>query len=180
MTERKIRFALNDVNDSGRVRLWLEGRIDRLELHPGRGATVRKLRVLDYKNSRNAKRYREMVDAEGAQFGWTDFQLPVYLMGALSEFGERLAADATLEAGYLVLRNREKEQVAPVERALVDLSPERRAAAIKANEYPIAERIVALVDEALAGRFDVDPRRCDDWCPYRTVCRYYKTAEPGA
>jgi len=180
MTERKIRFALNDVNDSGRVRLWLEGRIDRLELHPGRGATVRKLRVLDYKNSRNAKRYREMVDAEDAQFGWTDFQLPVYLMGALSEFGERLAADAKLEAGYLVLRNREKEQVAPVERALVDIEPERRAAAIKANEYPIAERIVALVDEALAGRFDVDPRRCDDWCPYRTVCRYYKTAEPRA
>jgi len=27
-----------------------------------------------------------------------------------------LTADATLEAGYLVLRNRDKEQIAPVER----------------------------------------------------------------
>jgi len=180
LTEHKIRFALNDLADPGRVRLWLEGRIDRLELHPGRGGAVRGLRVLDYKNSRNAKRYRQMADAAGAQFGWTDFQLPVYLMGALSEFGERLAADATLEAGYLVLRNRDKEQIAPVARALVDPAPKRRAAAMETAEYPIAERIVALVDDALAGRFDVDPRQCDDWCPYRTVCRYYKTAEPGA
>jgi PD-(D/E)XK nuclease superfamily len=180
LTEHKIHFALNDVSDPRRVRLWLEGRIDRLELHPGRGAMVRKLRVLDYKNSRSADRYRKLADSMGAQFGWTDFQLPIYLMGALSEFGERLVADATLEAGYLVLRNREKEQIAPVERALVDPAPDRRAEAMKSNEPPVAERIVALVDEALAGRFDVDPRQCDDWCPYRTVCRYYKTAEPGA
>jgi hypothetical protein len=136
--------------------------------------------VLDYKNSRSADRYRKLADSMGAQFGWTDFQLPVYLMGALSEFGERLMPNATLEAGYLVLRNREKEQVAPVERALVDPAPDRRAEAMKSNDLPVAERIVALVDEALAGRFDVDPRQCDDWCPYRTVCRYYKTAEPGA
>ena len=180
LTEHKIRFALNDLSDPGRVRLWMEGRIDRLELHPGRGA-VKNLRVLDYKNSRSANRYRKLAEAGGAQFGWTDFQLPVYLMGALSEFGERLAADATLEAGYLVLRNREKEQIGPVARALVDLAPDRRAAAMKSDEYkyPVADRIVALVDEALAGRFDVDPRQCDDWCPYRTVCRYYKTTERG-
>ena len=89
----------------------------------------------------------------------------------------RLAADATLEAGYLVLRNRDKAQIATVERALVDLDPKRRAAAKKSDEHPVADRIIALVDDALAGRFDVDPRQCDDWCPYRTVCRYYKTAD---
>ena len=177
-TEHKFRFALNDLSDPKRVRLWLEGRIDRLELHPGRGK-VRNLRVLDYKNSRSADRYSKLANSNGAQFGWTDFQLPVYLMGALSEFGDRLAMDATLEAGYLVLRNRDKEQVAEVARDLIDPDPKRRAAARKSNEYPVAERIVALVDDALAGRFDVDPRQCDDWCPYRTVCRYYKAAEPG-
>ena len=181
LTEHKVRFALSEVSDPGRVRLWMEGRIDRLELHPGHGAMLRKLRVLDYKNSRNSDRYRKLADSKGAQFGWTEFQLPVYLMGALNEFGERLAADATLEAGYLVLRNREKEQIAPVARALVDPAPERRTAAMNSDEYkyPVADRIVALVDEALAGRFDVDPRQCDDWCPYRTVCRYYKTIERG-
>ncbi len=178
LTEYQIRFALNDLSYPGRVRLWLEGRIDRLELHPGR-SKVRNLRVIDYKNSRDAKRYGRMADSEGAAFGWTDFQLPVYLMGALSEFGGRLAADATLEAGYLVLRNRDKAQIATVERALVDADPKRRAAAQKSDQHPVADRIIALVDDALAGRFDVDPRQCDDWCPYRTVCRYYKSAEPG-
>jgi hypothetical protein len=178
LTEHKIRFALNDLRDPWRVRLWLEGRIDRLELHPGRNR-VRKLRVLDYKNSRNAGRLSKMADPERPQFGWTDFQLPIYLMGALNEFGGRLAPNATLEAGYLVLRNRDKEQSNLVERSLVDPDPGRRATALKSDEYPVAERIVALVDDALAGHFDVDPRQCDDWCQYRTVCRYYKP-EPGA
>jgi ATP-dependent helicase/DNAse subunit B len=178
-TEHQFRFALNDLNDPKRVRLWLEGRIDRLELHPGRGK-VRNLRVVDYKNSRRADHYSKLADSTGAQFGWTEFQLPVYLMGALSEFGERLAADATLEAGYLVLRNRDKEQIARVDRTLIDSDPKRRAAAKKSGKHPVAERIIALVDDALAGRFDVDPRQCDDWCAYRTVCRYYKAAEPRA
>lgn len=176
--EHEIRFALEDVDGSGHARLWLQGRIDRLELHPGRGATSR-LRVLDYKNSRDTDRYRKLADSRGAQFGWTDFQLPVYLMGALNQFGERLTAGATLEAGYLVLRNRDKEQIAEVERALVDPAPGSRAAAIESGGYPVAERIFALVDEALDGRFDVDPRQCDDWCPYRAVCRYYKRPELG-
>ena len=38
LTEHKIRFALNDLRDPWRVRLWLEGRIDRLELHPDRNS----------------------------------------------------------------------------------------------------------------------------------------------
>ena len=178
LTEHKIQFALKDLDHPGRVRLWLEGRIDRLELHQGRGG-IKKLRVLDYKNSRNAKRYAGIADPKGERFGWTDFQLPLYLMGALVEFGERLATNATLEAGYLVLRDRHKEQIAAVDRALVDPDPKRRSAATKPDEPAVAERILALVGEALVGRFDVDPRQCDDWCPYRTICRYYKTAEPG-
>ncbi len=178
LTEHQFRFALADLNDPKRVRLWLEGRIDRLELHPGKGA-VKTIRVIDYKNSRSAKRYGKLAEAGGAQFGWTDFQLPVYLMGALCEFDERLAANVTLQAGYLVLRNRDKAQIAEVARNLIDPDPKRRAAATKSGERPVAERMIALVDDALAGRFDVDPRQCDDWCPYRSVCRYYKTAESG-
>ncbi len=179
-TEHQIRFALAGLRDRGRARLWLEGRIDRLELHRGRRRAIAELRVLDYKNSRSADRFRKMADPTGAHFGWTDFQLPVYLMGALNEFGAALAPDAALKAGYLVLRNHDKEQTGPVERSLVDPDPARRAAALKSNKYPIAERILALVDNALEGHFDVDPRQCDDWCPYRTVCRHYKSAGPGA
>lgn len=179
-TEHQIRFALAELRDRGRVRLWLEGRIDRLEVHRDRRGAIEQLRVLDYKNSRSADRFRKLADSAGAHFGWTGFQLPVYLMGALNEFGRELAAEATLEAGYLVLRNRDKEQAGTVERALVDPDPDRRTAALGSGKFPIAERILALVDDALAGHFDVDPRQCEDWCPYRTVCRYYKAAEPGA
>lgn len=178
-TEHQFSFALADLQEPPRARLRLEGRIDRLELHPGAAGPITKLRVLDYKNSRSANRYRKIADPEGREFGWIDFQLPVYLMGALSEFGGRMAPGATLEAGFMVLRNRDKVQANPVPRELVDPGPDQRAAAAAAGKYPIAERIIALVDGAIAGRFDVDPRRCDEWCPYRSVCRYYKSIEAG-
>jgi ATP-dependent helicase/DNAse subunit B len=179
LTEHPISFTLSDLRDSSRPPLRIKGQIDRLELRPARGA-VKNIRVVDYKNSRSADRYRKLADSAGEQFGWTDFQLPIYVMAALDEFGERLAADAKLEAGYLVLRNRDKVQIGEVPRDLVDPDSRRRAAAKNSNRRPVAERIIALVDEATAGGFDVDPRQCDDWCPYRTVCRYYKTGDPGA
>lgn len=178
-TEYEVRFALADPRDPGSAPLWLEGRIDRLELHPSSGP-IRELRVLDYKNSRSADRYCKLADPDGEDFGWTGFQLPVYLIGALAKFAGRLKPDAALAAGYVVLRNRDKLKANPVARALVDPDPRTRARALAAGVVPIPERIIALVDGALAGRFDVDPRRCDDWCPYRTVCRYYKAAEPRA
>jgi PD-(D/E)XK nuclease superfamily len=177
--EHDVRFALSHLRAPNRAPLWIEGRIDRLELRPAR-CTIAEFRVIDYKNSRNADRYRKMADSEGEDFGWTSFQLPVYLMGALSEFSKRLADNAALEAGYLILRDGDKLQVKPVKRELVDPDPVRRAKAAAAGANPIAERILDLVDSALGGRFDVDPRRCDEWCPYRTVCRYDGAQAPGA
>jgi hypothetical protein len=120
-----------------------------------------------------------MADPEGADFGWTAFQLPLYLMGALTAFNERLAPETTLTAGYVVLRADKKLQARPVERDLVELDSNRRAQALAAGAIPVAERVWGLIDDALGGRFDVDPRRCDDWCPYRSVCRYYKGTELG-
>jgi hypothetical protein len=171
--EHDVHFALSYPRDQSRAPLLIEGRIDRLELRYDRGALV-ELRVLDYKNSHNADRYKKMADPDGGQFGWTSFQLPVYLMGALSEFAEVLTGNLALEAGYVVLRNGDKLQAKPVMRDLVDPHPGQHATASKQEPIPIAERILGLVDDALGGRFDVDPRQCDDWCPYRTVCRYYK------
>ncbi len=174
--EHEVRFTLARPGDSGLAPILLKGKIDRLELHPGDARSIGGLRVFDYKNSRDTDKYRRAAKPEGKEFGWTAFQLPVYLMGALSEFRDRLARGATLEAGYVVLRSSDKYQQSTVPRALVDPDARQRAKAITSGSPPIAERIIALVDDALAGRFDVDPRRCDDWCPYRSVCRYHKTA----
>ncbi|HZO81925.1 MAG TPA: PD-(D/E)XK nuclease family protein [Candidatus Binataceae bacterium] len=177
-TEYEISFALADSRDGARAPLQLEGRIDRLELHPARGR-LSGLCVLDYKNARRADTYRKMADPEGAEFGWTAFQLPLYLMGARKAFNERLASETTLTAGYVVLRADKKLQARQVERDLVELDPFRRAQALAAGTVPVAERIWRLIDDALGGRFDVDPRRCDDWCRYRSVCRYHKGTEQG-
>jgi len=171
--EHEIEFTLAGAPEPAHPPLHIKGRIDRLELHP-RGRAIAEICVIDYKNSRNADKYGKAADPDGAGFGWTDFQLPVYLMGALREFHARLGPDVALRAGYVVLRSRDKRRkqaIFPVARDLVDPAASHGAP-------PIPERILALCDDALAGRFDVDPRRCDDWCPYRAVCRYYKGAEP--
>jgi ATP-dependent helicase/DNAse subunit B len=179
--EHEIDFTLAGAPDLAHPPMRILGRIDRVELRP-RGRAIEELCVIDYKNSRNADKYGKAADPDGASFGWTDFQLPVYLMGALREFGSRLSPDAALRAGYVVLRSRDKKRkqaMFPVARDLLDHAPgglPRRAK--RDGPLPIPDRILALRDDALAGRFDVDPRQCDEWCPYRIVCRYYKSAEP--
>jgi ATP-dependent helicase/DNAse subunit B len=173
MTEHPVRFALPRGDRSKLAPLLMEGRIDRLELHPG-GSRIREIRVFDYKNSRDEKKYKKAADPEGKEFGWTAFQLPVYLIGALSEFRDRLTPDVQLKAGYVVLRADKKNPPPDVARELVDPGLQARPKR-KPDSPPITQRIIALVDQAMAGHFDVDPRRCEEWCPFRTVCRYYKT-----
>jgi hypothetical protein len=165
--EHEFRFLLNAID--GGPGLTLMGRIDRLEVYRQAGTIVR-LRVLDYKQSRSDRRWAERADPKKSEFGWTAMQLPVYLMAAIEQFRRELAAEPLLETGYLVLRGHNIEQVFPVRRELVDPDPHVRAAA----DNPIPERIVALARDAVAGHFDVDPRRCDEWCPYRGVCRNFR------
>ena len=90
---------------------------------------------------------------------------------ALEEFRAQLAPDLKLEAGYLLLRSREFESTGEIQRNLVD--PDFAARALDPD--PVPERILAMAGDALAGRFDVDPRKCDYWCPYRAVCRYHRS-----
>jgi hypothetical protein len=45
--------------------------------------------------------------------------------------------------------------------------------AFSIGELEAAERDLAgLIASARAGRFDVAPAACDEWCAFRTVCRY--------
>jgi ATP-dependent helicase/nuclease subunit B len=165
--EHDFTFVLHD--RAGGPSLTLHGRIDRLELYPG-SKRIDRIRVLDYKRARDAKRYAKLADPDGPDFGRVAFQLPVYLMSALDEFRARIAPDLKLEAGYLVLRGRKLENVRSISRALIDPDPTASAPAVD----PVPARLLALAGDALAGRFDVDPRKCEDWCPYRPVCRYHK------
>ncbi|HUY19008.1 MAG TPA: PD-(D/E)XK nuclease family protein [Candidatus Binataceae bacterium] len=165
-SEHDFNFTLRDGGGGGGLKL--RGRIDRLELF-WRDGRLERIRVIDYKRARNAQTYANLAKPEGPQFGRTAFQLPVYLMGALDEFRSQLAPGLQLEAGYLVLRSARLENFQPIPVELVDPDPAARPPA----DDSVAARILTLVDDAIAGRFDVDPRRCDAWCPYRPVCRFH-------
>jgi ATP-dependent helicase/nuclease subunit B len=158
------------------VDLVLRGQLDRLDLNRNKEGLIDRVRVVDYKTSRRTEKYDEMLKPEN--FGKTSFQLPVYLMASLEELKNDLARGAVLDAAYIVLRHREKLQEIDVEPHLVETDPESRAESARRGEPAIADNIIALADSAIRGEFDVDPRQCDEFCPFRRLCRYDK--KPGA
>ncbi len=166
-SEHEFRFVLRD--RAGGPDLPIHGRIDRLELHR-RAGRIERIRVIDYKRARKPDTYRPLIDPEKREFGRIAFQIPVYLMGALEEFRSELAPDVKLEGGYLLLRGRQPELIKEIPSDLVDPANDAR----ERIDDPVADRIVAIVREASAGRFDVDPRHCSDHCPYRPVCRNFQ------
>jgi ATP-dependent helicase/DNAse subunit B len=173
-------FALSFAIDEGGtasepLRVALEGRIDRLELYrAGHSGPIRKIKVVDYKTSRNLSGFADKLKNE---LGLTDFQIPVYALGALTSFASELAPGATIEASYLVLKSREKETASVrLEPDLIELDPHRRAILAEQGIEPYTDRVVRLVRAAVNGEFDVDPLKCDPWCPHRRLCRYYKPA----
>jgi hypothetical protein len=154
--EQPVEFVLAD--PAGGPPLTLHGSPDRVEVER-RGPVAERLRVLDYKVTRDARRFAAALRAD-RDLGRTAFQLPVYLLGALARDLPGVTGETELEGGFLVLlaRRAQQRQVKSLERTLL--------------EGIVAERIHALGAQARAGRFDVDPDPCDPWCPYRTVCRY--------
>jgi hypothetical protein len=58
----------------------------------------------------------------------------------------------------------------------LELDPRRRVLLRGRGAEPYADRVVRLVRAAVNGEFDVDPLKCDPWCPHRRLCRYYKPA----
>jgi RecB family exonuclease len=153
--EEALEFPLADA--SGGV-LTLVGTPDRIDVRR-RGDEVIGVRVVDYKMSKTATRYTALLDPE-KQLGKTGFQIPVYLLGALAKLG-RVAPEAVLEGGYVVLLADQKHHLRMLTREQL-------------GAEGASGRIVELVARASAGRFDVDPEPCDEFCAYRAVCRYQR------
>ena len=175
-TEYPLHFMIHDIRNvaaAERIDLEIEGRVDRLELYRGPDGRIRKLRVVDYKTSRSAGRYSKALGEK--EFARKDFQMPVYAMGAVKEFAGQLAPAAEVEASYLVLKSRDKEAKGQIDRWMLETDPGRRAQFLAdGREPPVADRVIGIVAQAVAGRFDVDPLDCSPYCPYRRVCRYRK------
>jgi ATP-dependent helicase/DNAse subunit B len=169
LLEESFSFTLRGrrtIDGAESIDLLLNGRLDRLDFNRNRDGLVDRIRVRDYKTSRNSASYAAMLRPEA--FGIVTFQLPLYLMAALERFRAELATGVALDAGYLVLRHRDKLAQIRVDIALVETDPEIR------GELSIANNIIALAASALRGEFDVDPRQCGEFCPFRRLCRYHK------
>jgi RecB family exonuclease len=150
------------------LEIALVGQIDRLEIYRAAGR-IERLKLIDYKASRRLTNYADRLRPEF--FACEDLQMPVYALGAAEHFRNELSARAAVEVSYIALKSRDKE-TAPQTIPLSLLA----AGAEDAGRNTVATRIRDLVASAIAGRFDVDPLECSDYCPYRPVCRYRKPA----
>ena len=70
---------------------------------------------------------------------------------------------------------REKEVSETFSRDLFVLDPRQRLSSAGAHP-PIAAHLIDLAATAIAGHFDVDPLRCEEYCSFRRVCRFNKAA----
>jgi ATP-dependent helicase/DNAse subunit B len=167
--ELPFNFVLAGDSDSSGAdpfELALAGQIDRLEVYRERGRILR-LKVLDYKTSRRLKAYADLLKPD--RFACENLQMPLYALGAVDRFRAELSADAAVELSYIALKTRTKESD-PQPIPLPLLAQQCEAT----GQKTIARRIFDLVNSAIAGRFDVDPLECSDYCPYRRICRYQK------
>jgi superfamily I DNA/RNA helicase/RecB family exonuclease len=148
------------------LEIALVGQIDRLEIyrHAGR---IRRLKLLDYKTSRRLSDYAELL--QPGHFACEDLQMPVYALGAAERFRSEMSSEAAVEVGYIALKNRDKESEPQLIPLAVLGSPLESA-----GEKTVVARILNLVAGAVAGRFEADPLKCSEYCPYRRVCRYRK------
>ncbi len=154
-----------------RFTLALSGRIDRVDLllDPQTGG-LSLVRVVDYKLSRGVG-YHSRLDPAKAM-GTTSFQVPIYLMALVEGPGglEGVRPETRVEACYYCLRAERKIVRREIDRAILALDPEGRA--VSGEPVSIASKITELFARARAGSFEVDPVECDEFCPYRPLCRY--------
>lgn len=162
--EEDLDFALPD--PAGGPPLAIRARPDRVEFERRDGRTIR-VRVLDYKTSRNATPYRTALRPEKG-LCTSAFQLPLYLRAAAGRPGLEVDAQTEFEAGYLVVLERLENinNLRAIPPAVVGMTPPD-------PDLPHLDTAVhRLLGPVTAGQFDVDPSDCDRFCRFRSVCRY--------
>ncbi|HKV53218.1 MAG TPA: PD-(D/E)XK nuclease family protein [Candidatus Binataceae bacterium] len=172
--EYTLRFAVPLANDATAVasEIVLVGQIDRIEIYR-EGARIGRVKLLDYKASRNLQKYAQLLEPD--RFACEDMQMPVYALGAVEQLHTELSPRTSVETSYIALKSRAKEN--PPRAIPIELLVDSREPGAKHDAEcvrTVADRIRELVNGAIAGRFDVDPLECSDYCPYRRVCRYRK------
>jgi ATP-dependent helicase/DNAse subunit B len=149
------RFALTLAADAAGAPIAIEGKADRVDRWR-RGDTIERVRVVDYKTTRDPAELARGLDP-APDTPRTSFQVPLYVIAAAGE--STRDPGPALEGGYFApLAARSKRS------KLRDFD--------RAGLQAVEAEVRALVGTVRAGRFDVAPRLCDEWCAFRTVCRY--------
>jgi hypothetical protein len=173
LLEWRFRLAIPDHRPcppAERLDVTIDGKIDRADLWVDEGGSVVRARVVDYKNTKREREYAVRLDPAGP-LGTMSFQIPLYAMALRAAPDLTWQADAAIEGGYVLVRGGKKVVVKPLPEHLLTLAPGARADA-GGHAAPVASRIIGLVADAVAGRFDVEPRECSAYCAYRYACRY--------
>jgi ATP-dependent helicase/DNAse subunit B len=151
-------FAVPVAISSEVAPLTLHGTADRVDVWR-RGAVVERVRVRDYKTARDMRDLARGLVPPAPGTARTAYQVPLYLDAAARTVEPEGHGESVLEGGYW-------SPLAPPGQR------ERSRQFTRAELGQVEDELRALVAGARAGRFDVAPQRCDEWCPYRTVCRY--------
>jgi ATP-dependent helicase/nuclease subunit B len=148
--------------------LWFQGRIDRIDYSEEAGLFL----IYDYKTTGQSQRGLKEVTAG------IDFQLPIYL-AVVQQLKERLAMSGSVNAAGALYYGIEKE---PRLRGLLHETYKepiglKRQGHVSPEEWDAilqrSERLLRDYHQAMQhGQYPLQPRKCTDGCPYKTVCRY--------
>ena len=149
-------------------RLFFQGRIDRIDESPAQ------LRVIDYKNSRNASPYSKLLKEE--ELGRTSFQAPLYQAAASRIFQK------PSQATYLLLRGPKRLKDSPgTESDLFEADPERRRNMAAKNTANFYNRLDDTWQRLIHGFFPASPDNGNcEYCVFRTMCRPIEQSEDPA
>lgn len=156
------------VEDEDGSRIFLSGKIDRVDIAAGDG----RLRVVDYKMAGDAGKYGALLKKEN--LGETSFQMPVYLLAAARKIGGDSGVPVTrFTARYWLLRKLailDKEFAGGKEdfTGFFATDPAERRLL---GDDSFLNRLCGKVREMKRGDFRITPEGCE-FCDFGSVCRY--------
>lgn len=135
------------------------GKIDRLDKFYGDEKYV----IYDYKTSSYGIRNIDDI------MKGVSFQLPVYIM---SQKSKNIVAGA-----YIIISNGNVKFQMVKEEGKKLFGPKKRSGILKPEEWTSImnteiENMNNYLNNIEKGDFSINPRECDDYCPYREICRY--------
>lgn len=166
-------FTPLEVEDSRGSRLFLFGKIDRVDIEPDSGT----VRVVDYKMAGNSRKYRDLLKKEA--MGDTSFQMPVYLLAAAREMEKGSGVTFnSFNALYWLLRKLnplQKDFSAAKGEDFTGFFATDMGGRDVLGDDNFLNRVCNKVRAMKNGDFQITPKECE-YCDFDSVCRYVEVS----